>query len=83
MLCRANLLRGCNYKTKTNISTYFKERLERGVILYFVIDPVGGNGVVWDILHICTEVMGGVKNWSDNAMNNWMLLALNFMELLD
>ena len=64
--------------------TYIDEGLERWIDDHFVVNPIGRNWIVRDVLHVCvSELQGSVEHGRSDASNDWMLLPLDLMELFD
>ena len=62
-------------------ATYFNKGLERRIIRHLVVDAVGSNRVIGDILHVrIPEVQRGVEHGSCDTSDCRMLFALDLME---
>lgn len=65
-------------------SAYLDECFERGIVRHLVINAVGSDGVVGNVLHVgLAEVECCIKHGSSNALDPRMLFQLNFMQLVN
>lgn len=66
------------------MDAYVDESFEGQIVRHLVIYPVRCNGIVRDILHISVpEVQGGIEHSSGDTTNMGMLLALDFMKVVN
>ena len=64
--------------------TYLHKLLESGVSSHLVVNSVGCDGVIGDILHIClAEVQDGIVNRGSNTADAGVFIALDLMERVE
>ena len=61
--------------------TYINEILEQWIVGHLVVDPIGRNRIIRNILQICVpEVQNRIIHWRSDAPNGRMLLSLDLEE---
>lgn len=57
------------------------ESLEGGIVPEFLLDTECGNGIMWDILHVCIlPVESGIVDRGRNRADTGVFFALNLMK---